>query len=315
MSDKNLALVEDMAAILSNAKQRNRRLCDLRACLEEEMADRPYQMMAVYQRDRHRRVEGENWPDKSTSEPALSRYPNILAELDASGWWLDRVAMYANVSMEIMAAAMEDNGELSLGEMGSLKRGFECELDYLTAPVLSMVDPATNKGRVRIQRLKDLLRQTEGMDIFLYRNYSSGVLPKLEGGKPVTFAAYRWACKNLQDVLDSKAREAARQRRIRTGDLSPTQTREEAHTELRTRIQQARERDRVRKLKKRLAEIHEYVESTKMKECYGCSEDLVALADLSRRDLYGSLILAFLYGRAMGYQETREATARCAAAV
>ena len=64
MNDKNLPFVDDIAATLSNAKQRNSRLCDLRTRLEREMADHPYQLMAVYQRNRHNRTEGEKWPDK-----------------------------------------------------------------------------------------------------------------------------------------------------------------------------------------------------------------------------------------------------------
>ena len=273
----------------------------LRAHLEEEYADRPYQLIAVYQRNRHKGVKGEDWPDKPTSEPALSRYPNILAELDASGWWLDRIARYANVSMEIMAAAMEDNVELSWDELEGLKHCLGCKLDYLAAPVLSMVDPATNKGKIRLQRLKDLIQQTEGMDRFFYQLHSSDILPKLENGKSVTYAAYRWACKNLQDVLDSKAREEARQRSIRTGKISPQQPREATLVDLRTRLQQTRERAYARKLENRLAEIRQCVDDTRL-DAFS-SEDLFALANFSQVNLYGSLILAFRYGCAVGCRD------------
>lgn len=215
------------------AAQRNQSLYEMRTHLEEYFADRPYQMMAVYQRSRHKGEKGENWPDKPESAPAASHYPNILAELDASGWWLDGIARSARVSMEIMASAMEDNGELSRDELDGLARHFGCKLDYLAAPVLSMVEPATNKGSGYIQHLKDLLKWTEGMDRYFYRKNSSDVLPKLESGKPVTYAAYRWACKNLQSVLDAQVREEARRRSIRTGEISPAQVREEVQTDLR----------------------------------------------------------------------------------
>ena len=72
--------VEALAA--SFAKKN--KLPSLRDRLDAEMPDQPYQLMAVYQRNRHKGEKGENWPDKPESAPALSRYPNILAELDAS---------------------------------------------------------------------------------------------------------------------------------------------------------------------------------------------------------------------------------------
>lgn len=173
------------------------KLNELRTRLEAEMADRPYQVMTVYQRSRHTAEKCGYWPDKPESMPAISRYPDILAELDASGWWIERIARYARVSMEIMAAAMEDNGELNFMELRGLTRCFGCEMKYLLSPVLSMVNPTTNKGKVRLNRLKDLKQRTRGMERFLYHLHTGDVLPKLENGKPVTYAAYRWACKNL----------------------------------------------------------------------------------------------------------------------
>ena len=40
------------------------KLSELRARLEAEMADRPYQVMAVYQRSRHKAEKCEYWLDK-----------------------------------------------------------------------------------------------------------------------------------------------------------------------------------------------------------------------------------------------------------
>lgn len=295
---------EDAMEAFAASFARNSQLPSLRDRLEVEMPDQPYQLMAVYQRNRHKGVKGEDWPDRPESASALSRYPNILAELDASGWWLDRIARYANVSMEIMAAAMEDYGELSWDELKGLKRCFKCKLDYLAAPILSMVDPATNKGKVRLQRLKDLVQQTEGMDRFFYQTYSSDILPKLENGKSVTYAAYRWARNNLQDVLDGIAREESRQRHVRTVDILPAQAPDEIQVDLSTRLQQARKRDNARKLENRLAEIRKCVDDTRLDTFSG--EDLFALADFSQRDLYGALILAFRYGCAVGCQTAGE---------
>ena len=63
-----------------------------------------YQEIAVRQCRRHQTERGEDWP--TCPPPAASRYPNILAELDGSGRWLDHIARCAEVSQPIMAAVM-----------------------------------------------------------------------------------------------------------------------------------------------------------------------------------------------------------------
>lgn len=109
----NKEIFNNAIEVLAASLEKQDRLPALHAQLENKFSDRPYQLMAVYQRNRHNGVGGEDWPNKPESAPAVSRYPNILAELDASGWWLDSMARYANVSMGIMVAAMEGNEELS----------------------------------------------------------------------------------------------------------------------------------------------------------------------------------------------------------
>lgn len=284
------------------------KLPELRSRLEKEMSDRPYQAMAIYQRNRHSGQGGEYWPDKPESMPAISRYPNILAELDASGWWIDRLARCAQVSMEIMAAAMEDNGELSWQELEGLKRGFKCKLDYLISPVLSMVDPSTIKGKARLWYLKDLERQTEGMDRFFYLNYSSEVLPALESGRPVTYAAYRWACINLQDVLDREEREAARKRRTRTGEISATENQMNIEADLSTRLRQARERAKVRAMMERMNAMVEYVDCA-ADEGIACdfltAKYMHDLLEYSKSYLAWALILTTSYGYVRGYRAAK----------
>ena len=226
--------IEHIVDALTASFAKESHLPDLRNRLEVEMANCPYQAMAIYQRSRHNTQKGEYWPDKPESAPAVSRYPNILAELNASGMWIDRIAGYAQVSMEIMAAAMEDNGELSFMEVRGLTRCFGCKMEYLSSPVLSMVDSTTNKGKTRLKHLKDLEQQTRGMERFFYRIHSEDVLPKLESGKAVTYAAYRWACNNLQDALDSNAHEESGRQRTRTGDLPVAQARKDVRAGLST---------------------------------------------------------------------------------
>ena len=280
------------------------KLSELRASLEAEMADRPYQVMAIYQRNPHSGQGGEYWPDKSESMLAISRYPNILAELDVSGTWIDHIARYAQVSMEIMAAAMEDNGELSFMELRGLTRCFGCKMEYLSSPALSMVDPTTNKGKIRLKHLKDLEQRTRGMERFLYHIHSEDVLPKLESGKSVTYAAYRWACRNLQDVLDSKEQEEARQQRTRTSALAPTGAPKGGQADLHTRLQQARKRAEFQKLDRRLSEIRKCVDDVNPESPDTLMDDLYALAHLSRLDLHGSLMLAMAYGQVLGCRAT-----------
>lgn len=282
------------------------KLPELRSRLEKELVDCPYQVMAVYQRRRHNAQKGEYWPDKPESAPAVSRYPNILAELDASGWWIDRLACCAQVSMEIMATAMEDNGELSWSELEGLKSCFKCKLDYLISPVLSMVDPSTNKGKERLWHLKKLVRQTEGKKRYFYDKDSKNVLPALESGTPVTYAAYRWACKNLQDVLDSEDREAARQQRIRTGELLPAKAQENVQASLGARLWLARERARIRALEARLDTMRKYADSATIRNgaCdFMTAQELCDLTEFSsERGVAEALILAARYGHAIGCQ-------------
>lgn len=285
-------------------------LPELRSRLYEEMPDRPYQVMAVYQRHRNRGQRGEYWPDKPESVPATSRYPNILAEFDASAHWIDRVACAALVSMEIMAAAMEDNGELKRDEIERLSRYFACKLNYLLSPVLSMVDPSTHKGRGRLRYLRNLVQQTEGMDRFFYRVDSSYILPMLESGKPVTYATYRWACKRLQDVLDTQERKKALQRQIRTAEHPAMEDSNDIRAKRVARLQEVREQAQVRAVRARLDAMRQYAsnpESGDRVAGFLTGQALFDLLEYAERDMAGALILAARYGCAAGYQAAQQA--------
>ena len=257
-----------------------------------------FRMIADRQCRRHQAERGEDWPTFST--PAASRYPNILAELDGSGRWLDHIAQCAEVSQPIMAAVMVNNGELKAQELSQLARSFGCKPEYLSSPKLSLVDPSTNKGRARLHRLKELVEQTEGLDCFFYRIHSKDVLPALESGQPVTYAAYRWACRSLQDVLDRKAREAARHRRTRTAERPEAKAAGPG-----IQVQLTRANVELRKRATRLAEIRKFAAGVKAGEEYAKPIDLLALETLSARNLFSALILAIDYGRAIGYMAAR----------
>lgn len=261
-------------------------------------AEAIYQEIAARQCRRHQAERGEDWPTFST--PAASRYPNILAELDGSGRWLDHIAQCAEVSQPIMATVMVNNGELKAQELSQLARSFGCKPEYLSSPKLSLVDPSTNKGKARLRRLKELVEQTEGMDCFFYRIHSKDVLPALESGQPVTYAAYRWACRSLQDVLNRKARDTARQRRTRTAKLPEAKAAGPG-----VQVQLARANAERRKRTARLAEIREFAAGVKAGEEYAKPVDLLALETLSARDLFSAFVLAIDYGRAIGYKAAK----------
>lgn len=260
--------------------------------------DAIFQMIADRQCLRHQAESGEGWPTFST--PVASRYPNILAELDGSGRWLDYIARCAEVSQTIMAAVMVNNGDLKAQELCRLARSFGCKLEYLSSPELSLVDPSTNKGRARLRRLKELVEQTEGLDCFFYRIHSKDVLPVLESGQPVTYAAYRWACRNLQDVLEQRARDSARQQRIRTAELPEVKAAGPG-----IQVQIARAKEEHRKRTARLAEIRKFAAGVEAGEEYAKPVDLLALETLSARDLFSAFVLAIDYGRAIGYKAAK----------
>ena len=263
--------------------------------------DAIYQVIADCQCRRHQAERGEDWP--TFPLPPVSHYPNILAELDGSGRWLDHIARCAEVSQPVMAAVMVNNEGLSFQELSRLARDFKCKPGYLASPELSLVDPSTNKGRARLRRLKELVEQTAGLDCFLYRLHSKDVLPALERGQPVTYAAYRWACQKLQDVLDQQARDTARQQRIRTCGLSADwDAKEDTPATLGVKIQLARTQAEIRKRAARLVEMRKFSADVNAGEEFATHIDLFALETLSERDLFEAFILAINYGRAIGYK-------------
>ncbi len=91
-------------------------------------------------------TEGAQWPGTPLGSPAHSLYPNLAAEYMCSGYYLWVLAEHANVSKEIIAAAIEDGEPLELRELYSLSRLFGCSMEYLMSPKLSVLDPKTHRG-------------------------------------------------------------------------------------------------------------------------------------------------------------------------
>jgi len=157
-------------------------------------------IQSMARRVRYRNIQGGGWPGKPINAPAVTRFPNILAEIEASGMWLWCPAQHARVSKEIMAAVLEDNEDLTLGELRGLCRLYGREVPYMIAKTLQMIDPATNKGKRRLWDLLELMEQTAGLEVIDIWNVER-VRHDMERGEPVTYAAWRQACQNLNDAL------------------------------------------------------------------------------------------------------------------
>lgn len=140
----------------------------------------------------------------------VTLYPNILAELDASGWSLDSFCRHAHVTLEIMWSVLEDGEQMTGSEMHGLARALECKLFYLCAPTLQVIDPESNRGKRRRARLGRLLEQVQpfsGDDWYINhlkrtRDQAAAVFDAMRNGKAVTYAAWRWAMRECAYVLD-----------------------------------------------------------------------------------------------------------------
>ncbi len=142
---------------------------------------------------------GGGWPGKSVNAPVETLYPNLVAEMGWGFSWLRLPAEFADVSKEIMAAVLEDNEELSRPELLRLARYLGSPVGYLTAPDMSFVDPATNKGKARRRALADLLKQADGLD---FRQWAAEqALSSLTNGKAITYAAYRYVMKDIENAI------------------------------------------------------------------------------------------------------------------
>lgn len=287
--DSNL-LTQFTAFVDSFAKQKS--LPALRERLERDYPDDLYRQMIIFQRCRHNTTDEEPWEGRDEYAPAETRYPNILAEFDASGYWMDRVADFAGVSYAVMASVMESNGDLSLMELKNLTRCFGCGFGYLASPVLSIVDPATNKGKARTRYLRDLLDSTRGRD-FVHRCAVEKTLSHLERGKRITYASYRVACLEARYACDAMEREQMKRQLLRSGPLSERT----ADVDLATRLKLSRKRAQARDENRRLFDIRKAVANVHCGPDIFPNEDLKAIAALAERDKYGAIILAFSYGR------------------
>lgn len=183
--------------------------------MSEYQACRNYQDIVEkvrWREDFFSQFNGGGWPGHYGK--ALSRYPNLAAELNAREWEISNAVKAANVSREVMAGVIEDGDFMDDFESLRIAQRLDVHCRYLRSPVLSMVDPNTNKGRLRIARLKFLLYK---MDVYGLRGgqpeiNARGVLADMEHGKLVTYAAYSWAVHKMErDTCEHEAKELCRQ--------------------------------------------------------------------------------------------------------
>ena len=164
-----------------------------------QMENRLYQQMARSVRYSYNRGGPDNWPGKSLNASAVTLYPNILAELDALVWPnIELVAEFADVSPEIIAAAVEDKEELTPHEMLGAARALQGSPGYLASHTLAMIDPATNKGKRRLWELEQLL---DRIGEFVSRWRCERIRDMLRRGEPVTYASWRWAYNEIDEEL------------------------------------------------------------------------------------------------------------------
>lgn len=150
--------------------------------------------------------------------PARSKYPNLAAELVAREWQIGTPVEAARVSREVLAGVIEDGDILDAKELRSISDRLGISNQYLCSPVLSMVNPMTNKGRCRIAILKRLLEAAERYGVYcgLFHNTAHVTLAQMERGTPVTYASWRWACQRINDALEWQQSAEERRRTIRT---------------------------------------------------------------------------------------------------
>lgn len=130
--------------------------------------------------------------------PARSEYPNLTAELVAREWQIATPVEAARVSREVMAGVIENGELLSLEELERIADRLGISFRYLSSPVLSLVDPATNKGRYRTAFLREMLKVAYRYNLWgVYLKNAEITLRSLEQGRPVTYAAWSWPCKKI----------------------------------------------------------------------------------------------------------------------
>ncbi|HIZ82819.1 MAG TPA: hypothetical protein H9668_00145 [Firmicutes bacterium] len=156
------------------------------------------------------------------------KYPNLLAEYQATGYTLGTLCDHANVTQELMQAILDGEEEPMLDEMRRLYALFSdfdgfsgYSFDYFCSPVLAVVRPYTNKGIARAHKLYTSLEQAvdaankwgaSRFDLERLRR-AVDVFCKLRDGHMVTYAQYRHALNDADAIYRTTIPKAKRDRR------------------------------------------------------------------------------------------------------
>lgn len=174
-----------------------------------------YQQLIDSLRNRHNQ-SSEPWCKILTNNYAETLYPNIAAEMDASGYFKSTVSRWAMVSPDILLAVVENSEKLSALELYGLSRLFGCSPGYLSSNDLQVIDPRTNRGKSKQYKLSVLMDQVRGLEYFnkakTYATYET-----LCQGRVITSAQYRWAIMALKTAVRANRRSAVALRCVPLG--------------------------------------------------------------------------------------------------
>lgn len=152
------------------------------------------------------------WPGrKKLGDPAITRYPNLCAEIVARGYCLCTPAEHALITANLLAAVIEDGDELTDEEIIRLSKLFDCPIFYLLSPVLSKVSTGSNKGNLRVYELQEQFRRLYtrfskeelSSDGFYYNDLKRAkhILRELQTGSILTYADYRKSKEAIKDIF------------------------------------------------------------------------------------------------------------------
>lgn len=132
------------------------------------------------------------WPGDPEGSPAVSRYPNLVAELYAPGFhnYIGCVAKTARVRERTIASAIESGARLYPYQLERLAAALNVSVEYLSDPYLAIVDPSTDVGANQVARVCALLEETKGLDVPYIKRIRSGYESLSEGHK-IVYASYR----------------------------------------------------------------------------------------------------------------------------
>lgn len=178
---------------------------------------------SIWRREVQRQVshgESKEGPVKSFPQ---TRYPNILAEIEASQYFFCTVRKHADITQEILWAVLEDGELLQDMEICKLTDLFECRFSYLKAPTLQVLDMNSNRGKFRRARLGQWLERIKPVprdhcpdwDLIWSVDQAAKVYQAMERGEPVTFAAWRWAMGRCAYVIRQQRRAVKKPRSVR----------------------------------------------------------------------------------------------------